>query len=73
LSYFIPASPENLPISLMSRCRNVISGNENSLQAMHDLKAEALHMKEALLKGNLDAVATAMRVSWAAKKKWQTG
>ena len=49
--------------------QNVISGNENSLQAMHDLKAEALHMKEALLKGNFDAVATAMRVSWEAKKK----
>jgi len=49
--------------------QNVISGNENSLQAMHDLKAEALRMKEALLKGNFDAVATAMQMSWEAKKK----
>ena len=49
--------------------QNVTGGNEISLQAMHDLKAEALHMKEALLKGNLDAVATAMRMSWEAKKK----
>ena len=36
---------------------------------MHDLKAEALHMKEALFIGNLDAFAAAMRVSWEAKKK----
>jgi D-glycero-alpha-D-manno-heptose-7-phosphate kinase len=48
---------------------NMKAGNQISLQAMHDLKAEALHMKEAILKGDLDAVATAMQVSWAAKKK----
>ena len=48
---------------------NMKSGDQGSLQAMHNLKAEALNMKEALLKGNLDAVAIAMQVSWAAKKK----
>jgi D-glycero-alpha-D-manno-heptose-7-phosphate kinase len=51
---------------------NMKGGNRISLQAMHDLKAEALHMKEALLKGDLDAVATAMQMSWAAKKKMAT-
>jgi D-glycero-alpha-D-manno-heptose-7-phosphate kinase len=49
--------------------QNVISRNELSLQAMHDLKAEALHMKEAILMGDLDAVAKAMCVSWEAKKR----
>jgi D-glycero-alpha-D-manno-heptose-7-phosphate kinase len=49
--------------------QNVRSGNENCLQAMHDLKAEAMHMKEAMLKSDFDAVATAMRVSWESKKK----
>jgi D-glycero-alpha-D-manno-heptose-7-phosphate kinase len=48
---------------------NMRSRDEKSLQAMHDLKAEALHMREALLKGDLDAVATAMQASWAAKKE----
>ncbi len=49
--------------------RNVKTRNENSLQAMHDLKAEALRMKEAILKGDFDAVATAMQASWEAKKE----
>jgi D-glycero-alpha-D-manno-heptose-7-phosphate kinase len=53
--------------------QNVTSGNENSIQAMHDLKAEAVHMKEAILKGDIDAFATAMRVSWEAKKKMANG
>jgi D-glycero-alpha-D-manno-heptose-7-phosphate kinase len=49
--------------------QNVRSANESCLQAMHDLKAEALHMKEALLRGDFDAFATSMQASWEAKKK----
>jgi len=49
--------------------QNVRSGKQNCLLAMHDLKAEAVHMKEAILKGDLDAVAKAMQGSWEAKKK----
>jgi D-glycero-alpha-D-manno-heptose-7-phosphate kinase len=49
--------------------QNVRSGNEISLQAMHALKAEAVHMKEAILQGDFDALAAAMRNSWEAKKK----
>jgi D-glycero-alpha-D-manno-heptose-7-phosphate kinase len=56
-------------IIIDEQVQNVISGNEYSLQAMHHLKAEAQHMKEAILMGNLDAVADSMRVSWEAKKK----
>ena len=52
---------------------NVIIGNEHSLQGMHDLKAKALHMKEALLMGDLDAFSAAMRMSWEAKKKMANG
>jgi D-glycero-alpha-D-manno-heptose-7-phosphate kinase len=48
---------------------NVKGGNENSVQAMHNLKAQALHMKEALLKGDFEAITTAMRASWSAKKR----
>ena len=49
--------------------QNVKTRNENSMKAMHDLKAEALRMKEAILKGDFDAVATAMQASWEAKKR----
>src|SRR5262249_19928506 len=49
--------------------QNVRTGNQNSLQAMHDLKAEAVHMKEAILKGDFEALAEAMRNSWEAKKR----
>jgi D-glycero-alpha-D-manno-heptose-7-phosphate kinase len=53
--------------------QNVITGNENSLNAMHALKAEALRMKEAFLKGNIEAIATVMRSSWEAKKRMAHG
>jgi D-glycero-alpha-D-manno-heptose-7-phosphate kinase len=53
--------------------QNVITGNDNSLNAMHALKAEALHMKEAFLKGNIEAIAAAMRTSWEAKKRMARG
>jgi D-glycero-alpha-D-manno-heptose-7-phosphate kinase len=49
--------------------KNVKTRNENSLQAMHDLKTEALRMKGAILKGDFDTVATAMHASWEAKKR----
>jgi D-glycero-alpha-D-manno-heptose-7-phosphate kinase len=62
------ASRESANI-IMEQVQNVRSGNKSSLQAMHDLKAEAVHMKEAILKGDMDAVAAALRRSWEAKKK----
>jgi D-glycero-alpha-D-manno-heptose-7-phosphate kinase len=36
---------------------------------MHTLKAEAVRMKEALVKGDFEAITTAMRASWNAKKR----
>jgi D-glycero-alpha-D-manno-heptose-7-phosphate kinase len=68
LLFYTGVSRESANI-INEQVQNVTHGNRNSLQAMHDLKAEALHMKEALLRGDLDAVATAMRASWEAKKK----
>jgi D-glycero-alpha-D-manno-heptose-7-phosphate kinase len=53
--------------------KNVVVGDKPSLQAMHDLKAEAVHMKEALLKGDFDAFSEAMRISWEAKQKMASG
>jgi D-glycero-alpha-D-manno-heptose-7-phosphate kinase len=53
--------------------QNVKRGDRNAVHAMHVLKAEAVHMKEAILNGDFDEVATAMQTSWAAKKKIANG
>jgi D-glycero-alpha-D-manno-heptose-7-phosphate kinase len=66
--FFTGVSRESANI-INEQVQNVKSGNENSLQAMHDLKAEAVHMKEAILKGDFEALAMAMRRSWEAKKR----
>jgi D-glycero-alpha-D-manno-heptose-7-phosphate kinase len=71
LLFYTGVSRESSNI-IEEQVENMKGGNKISLQAMHDLKAEALHMKEALLKGDLEAVAGAMRLSWAAKKKMAT-
>jgi len=66
--FFTGVSRESANI-IKEQVRNVETGNQASLQAMHDLKAEAVHMKEAVLKGDFEALAVAMRRSWEAKKK----
>jgi D-glycero-alpha-D-manno-heptose-7-phosphate kinase len=66
--FFTGVSRESANI-IDEQVQNVKRGNETSLQAMHALKAEAVHMKEAILQGDFDALAAAMRNSWEAKKK----
>jgi D-glycero-alpha-D-manno-heptose-7-phosphate kinase len=66
--FFTGVSRESANI-IKEQVQNVKTGNQSSLQAMHDLKAEAVHMKEAVLRGDFEALADAMRRSWEAKKK----
>src|SRR5262249_36245964 len=47
---------------------NVEHGASVEIEAMHRVKAEAAHMKEALLRGDFDELAEAMRRGWEAKK-----
>jgi len=49
--------------------KNVTSGTGPSLEAMHELKVDAIGMKECLLKGNIPGLGEFMRRSWVAKKK----
>ncbi|OAB20126.1 dehydrogenase [Burkholderia pseudomallei] len=44
-------------------------GHSASVEAMHRVKQEAVHMKEAILKGDFDSFAESMRLSWESKKK----
>jgi D-glycero-alpha-D-manno-heptose-7-phosphate kinase len=66
--FFTGVSRESANI-INEQVQNVKRGDEDSVQAMHALKAEAVHMKEAILQGNFEALAEAMRKSWEAKKR----
>lgn len=43
--------------------------NESSLEAMHHLKEQAFLMKEALLKGDLEAMGKTLHIGWNYKKQ----
>jgi D-glycero-alpha-D-manno-heptose-7-phosphate kinase len=66
--FFTGVSRESANI-IRQQVENVKTGDRDSLAAMHALKAEAVHMKEAVLKGDFEALAAAMRKSWEAKKR----
>ncbi|MCK9205224.1 MAG: dehydrogenase [Bacteroidales bacterium] len=53
--------------------RNVIAGNEKSLEAMHKLKEQALMMKEAILKGEIDKIGEILDFGWRYKKNLADG
>ena len=48
---------------------NLTSHSGTTLQAMHEIKEDAFHMKECLLKGDFDGFAVSMRKSWDSKKR----
>jgi D-glycero-alpha-D-manno-heptose-7-phosphate kinase len=49
--------------------RRVTSGQDDVVAAMHQLKADALDMKIALLRGDIGGMANVLRRSWEAKKR----
>lgn len=48
---------------------NVVKKNERSIEAMHKLKEQAVMMKEALLKGQLDKIGDILDFGWHYKKQ----
>jgi D-glycero-alpha-D-manno-heptose-7-phosphate kinase len=48
---------------------NLVGGTGDTLDAMHEIKADAFGMKECLLKGDIRGFAGFMRKSWEAKKR----
>lgn len=66
--YYTGASRESANI-IKEQVRNAENKNIESLQAMHELKADALIMKEAILKGDLRKFAEYLGKSWEAKKR----
>jgi len=72
LLYYTGASRESAEIINM-QVKNVKNGNEPSIDAMHHLKSEAVHMKECILKGDIHEFGKSMARSWVAKKAMATG
>ena len=53
--------------------KNVTNKNEKSIEAMNNLKQQSLLMKEALLKGNIDAIGNILDIGFRNKKDMATG
>jgi D-glycero-alpha-D-manno-heptose-7-phosphate kinase len=68
LLYFTGISRESASI-IADQSANVHSGNVDALDAMHSIKYEASLMKEAILRGNFEAVASIIRSGWESKKR----
>lgn len=66
--YFTGVSRESAKI-IADQTTNVESGDEVSLDAMHELKTEALVMKECLLRGDFKGIVDSMVSSWENKKR----
>lgn len=68
LLYFTGFSRESAPIIDEQR-RNVQCENRVALEAMHEVKREAILMRQALFRGDMDQFAASLQLSWAAKKR----
>lgn len=56
-----------------SQSNNLIKHKSKSLEAMHKLKEQAVMMKEALLKGNVDLIGEILGYGWKYKKNLAQG
>lgn len=72
LLFYTGASRESAAI-IAEQARNVETGNSQAVEAMHQIKQEALRMKESLLRGNFDLLHNVLRASWDAKKHMASG
>ena len=68
LLYFTGVSRESARI-IDEQARNAASGAANPIEAMHQLKEEAVQMKEHLLRGDLPGFARTLQQGWQAKKR----
>jgi len=66
--FYTGVSRESAKI-IADQSNNVKSGSVPALEAMHEIKREALVMKECLLKGDFDGLVESMRQGWESKKR----
>jgi D-glycero-alpha-D-manno-heptose-7-phosphate kinase len=60
-------------IIIESQSKNVVDGNVNSIDAMHNLKEQARQMKETLLTGDIDKIGKILNYGWEHKKNMAQG
>ncbi len=58
---------------IRQQTKNVEENNKESIQAMNSLKEQAVMMKEALLKGDLDKIGQILHYGWQNKKNMASG
>jgi len=56
-----------------AQIKNVETGKKTSIEAMHKLKEQAILMKEAILKGEVDKVGEILHYGWQYKKQMAEG
>lgn len=72
LLFYTGMSRESAGI-IEEQVHNVETGNSQAVEAMHQIKQEALRMKEALLRGDFGRLHEVLRSSWDAKKRMARG
>ena len=70
--YYTATNRESARIIVEQR-QNVTSKNESSIEAMHQLKSQALMMKEALLKGKLNEFGAILDYGYQQKRRMAAG
>jgi D-glycero-alpha-D-manno-heptose-7-phosphate kinase len=68
LLYYTGVSRESGRI-IADQMFNVIDGAPSTLEALHQIKQEAICMKESLLKANFGGIVESMREGWESKKR----
>lgn len=72
LLYFTATSRLSSTI-IEAQSKNVVDKNQQSIEAMHQLKEQARMMKEALLKGNVDEIGPILDFGFRYKKQMAQG
>ena len=72
LLYYSATNRESAKIIEVQQ-KNVLDKNTRSIEAMHQLKEQAQQMKEALLRGRLDAIGEILDYGFQQKKKMADG
>ncbi len=70
--YFTGVSRASADI-IDQQSRNIVAKDQRSTEATHQLKQEAIHMKECVLKGDLRGLEATMQAGWEAKKRMAAG